>query len=296
MRFLSPLRYPGGKAALGPFLGSILERLPETVDTYVEPFAGGAGAALRLLVDEYVSRIVINDINVGIVEVWRNVFERTDKFVAMLQDTPVTVDEWHRQRAVYDDDGAPGLDRGFATFFLNRTNRSGILGARPIGGLDQTGPWKIDARYHVDELADRIRFISGYRNRVDVRHADAHDLLRAEASKAKRMIVYADPPYLVKSHQLYIDACDWTTHVAVARTLRADYPFWVVTYDEDDRVMSDLYPRQRAARFSLSHTAGKQRVGSEVAVFSKRIAALAEVASLGPHGGSWYDGSSMTAS
>ncbi len=289
MRFLSPLRYPGGKAALAPFFGSVLERLPSRVDTYVEPFAGGAGAALRLLVDEYVSQIVINDINVGIVEVWRNVFERTEGFVDMIQTTPATIDEWHRQRAIYEDEQASGFERGFATFYLNRTNRSGILGARPIGGLNQKGTWKIDARYNVDELVDRIRFISAYRSRIDIRHADALDLLREKAEEAKHVIVYADPPYLVKSHKLYVNGCDWSTHVEVAQTLMAKYPYWVVTYDQDNRVMSQLYPQQRAAKFSLSHTAGTQRIGSEVAVFSRCIAELTEVDALGPHGGVWYD-------
>ena len=283
MRFLSPLRYPGGKSALAPFIGTILERLP--VSTYVEPFAGGAGAALKLVVGEYVQFAVINDINSGIVEMWHNVFERTDEFVALIRKTPVTVEEWRRQHEIYAAGDAEGLEFGFATFYLNRTNRSGILGARPIGGLDQSGKWKIDARFNKEELVERIEMIARYRSRIDVREADALDLLTSGDLSPSSVFVYADPPYLTKSQDLYMDECDWETHVGVASELTGRYDYWMVSYDDDRRVLEDLYPGQVAATFALSHRAASQRFGTEVAVFAEAISPLIDLDALGPHGG-----------
>ncbi len=267
-RYLSPLRYPGGKAALGSFVGSLIAASRPRAVCYVEPFAGGAGVALRLLVDEYVQTVVLNDLDRGIAAFWRSILEETDEFLERLDATPVNLESWHEQRAISQSASAEGIDLAFATFFLNRTNRSGIIGARPIGGLDQTGRWLIDARFNKAELRTRIEVIAGYRNRIRVESRDALDLLRDMEDDWNDVFIYVDPPYLTKGADLYLNSLDWEDHVELAELLRSRGGRWMVTYDADDRVSEQLYPGERTARFGIAHTAAKQHIGSEYAVFS----------------------------
>jgi DNA adenine methylase len=142
---------------------------PRRSRRYVEPFAGGAGVALRLLFDEFVDEVVLNDLNPGIAAFWRSMFTDTDALLERVAACDLTIDEWHQQRSVYLEGAADDLDLGFATFYLNRTNRSGILDARPIGGLEQTGKWRIDARFDREKLSARMRVLSRYASRVVIR-------------------------------------------------------------------------------------------------------------------------------
>jgi len=115
---------------------------------YAEPFAGGAGVAIALLLDGYVEQIIINDIDLSVYAFWYSVLNHTEELCEKIVSTSVSMDEWYIQKQVFTDkDPAFLLELGFATFFLNRTNRSGILNAGVIGGKYQTGEWKIDARY-----------------------------------------------------------------------------------------------------------------------------------------------------
>lgn len=289
MRFLSPLRYPGGKAGLAPFVGQMISRARPRPRTYVEPFAGGAGVALRLLFDEYVETVVLNDLDPGIAAFWRAVFESTDEFVSMLRAAEVSVDAWHGHREIYETATADDLELGFATFFLNRTNRSGILNARPIGGLDQTGKWLIDARFNRDSLADRIRTIARYRNRIDVRQRHALRLIDELEDRWESLFVYADPPYLDHGDSLYMDAMSWEDHQTLARRLSALGGQWMVTYDCDSRVLDSLYPSFRCAEFGIAHTAAKQHIGHEFVVFSDAIP-VDDMVGVGAGEARWIEG------
>jgi DNA adenine methylase len=267
--FLSPLRYPGGKGKLAPFVGDLLTAQPRHYRRYVEPFAGGAGVALRLLVDEYVDEALLNDLNPGIAAFWRSVFSHTSAFLALLKKCRVSVPEWRRQRAVYESQLDDDLALGFATFFLNRTNRSGILDARPIGGLDQTGEWKIGARFDKSVLTHRIKTLASYATRVTICEKDGIAIAEEFASDEDSFI-YADPPYLEHGDDLYLDTLEWDDHVRLAYTLR-EAEGWLVTYDADPRIVSDLYKGRRCAEFRMSHTAAIQHVGKEYAVFADSL-------------------------
>ena len=260
---ISPLRYPGGKGGLAPFLGRLLSSQSRPCRVYVEPYAGGAGVALRLLCDEYVDEVVLNDLDAGVAAFWRSVFRRTEELAQLIEHAQVTVDAWHAQRAIYTSRGGQldDLELGFATFFLNRTNRSGILNARPIGGLGQTGPWKIDARYNGTRLAERVR---------------------AQRFLTDDHFIYADPPYLVRGSDLYLDTLTWSDHQQLAKKLTASTGRWMVTYDHDPRV-HELYPHERRAEFVIAHTAAKPHVGRELAVFADALQ-VADLAGLGRDG------------
>src|SRR5690349_12089891 len=176
-RYLSPLRYPGGKGRLARFIAGLIERQKPRPSRYIEPFAGGAGVGLRLLVEEHVDEIVINDLNPGIAAFWRAVFQKPGELLLNLEGCEVSIEEWHRQREIYLAEPEDDAAFGFALFFLNRTNRSGILDARPIGGYAQEGKWKIDARFDRARLAERIEVLSRYRSRVSVREVDGIELI-----------------------------------------------------------------------------------------------------------------------
>jgi DNA adenine methylase len=237
---------------------------------YIEPFAGGAGVGLRLLFDEYADEIVLNDLNAGIAAFWRCVFGEASALLERLDASEASVEEWHRQHAIYQEDDSGIADLGFATFFLNRTNRSGILDARPIGGLEQTGKWTIGARYDKTMLKKRIRRLAAYSSRVTVCDMDGIAFLK-EQLNSESVFAYADPPYLVHGDDLYLDTFTWQDHEHLAALLNSHDVGWFLTYDADDRIVDSLYPGLRCARFSTSHTAAIQHVGDEYAVFARGL-------------------------
>jgi DNA adenine methylase len=269
VRYLSPLRYPGGKGRLAPFIAELIAAQRKRPREYAEPFAGGAGAALRLLVDEQVRAIHINDLNPGIAALWRCVFLETEAFVRRIETDEVSLAAWKAHRATYESPaGASDLDLGFATFFLNRCNRSGILSARPIGGLEQEGRWKIDARFNRPNLAERARFLSQYRQRVRITQLDAREFLDELSASGSQALAYVDPPYLVQGDGLYMDSLSAGDHADLADHLRASSLPWLLTYDAHERVTTELYAGLRTVQFNIAHTAQVQHVGSEYAVFS----------------------------
>lgn len=265
---------------MAPVLGALIRGQSNRCDTYVEPFAGGAGAALRLLYDEYVDKIVLNDLDRGIAAMWRAIFNQNEEFISLLTKTPVTMGSWQKQRAIFQGASRPDdLELGFATFFLNRTNRSGILNARPIGGLDQSGPWKIDARFNKEDLAARISMLGRFRTRVEVLEEDGVDVVGAYL-RDKKAFIYVDPPYIDKGSDLYLDTLEWADHRRLARELQRRTGQWMLTYDHDLRVPKELYPGRRFVTFNIPHTAAKQHIGKEFAVFSDALD-LAAVRQLG---------------
>lgn len=239
---------------------------------YAEPFAGGAGAALRLLVDEEVSRVHLNDLNPGIAAFWRCVFWKTEEFADRIESEEVNIEAWRRHAEVYANPCRyEDIELGFSTFFLNRCNRSGILDARPIGGLDQSGKWKIDARFNRESLAYRVRFLGQYRERVSVTQLDAREFLRSIELSHERFFVYIDPPYLAQGDDLYLDSLKPNDHAQLASLLRSSPLRWLLTYDTQEWIINDLYVGMRALEFDLAHTAQVQHVGTEYAIFSSDL-------------------------
>lgn len=269
MRYLSALRYPGGKARLAPYLQRLIEYQPSRPREYAEPFAGGAGAALRLLTDGVVDRVHLNDLNPGIAAFWRASLDHPDKFCKKIRTVPLTIDEWHTQREIYlNPFDRDDLELGFATFYLNRTNRSGILSARPIGGLEQNGQWKIDARFNRAGLCERIQAVADLRHCIYVTEDEGLSFLEALNSLGDHVFVYADPPYLVQGEGLYLHAFDADDHLNLAEHLaRASYP-WVLTYDDEPQITDLLYSGGRCATFDIAHTAHRQHIGKEAVIYS----------------------------
>lgn len=267
--FVSPLRYPGGKARLYPKLREIIRRNGLAGCTYVEPYAGGAGAALALLVSGQVAQIVINDLDPAIAAFWRTLVEEPKYITERIRKARLNVKEWRRQKDTYATaDTSDQAALGFATFYLNRTNRSGVLNAGPIGGLDQSGNYKIDARFNREALCERIRIISLCAQRIAVTCEDGAAIIRRYASRA---FIYADPPYFEKAGSLYLNAFEDADHEALASVLniRADKK-WILTYDNDSKV-DDLYPERRRRPFDLYYSAHRVTKATEMMVLSDSL-------------------------
>ena len=269
--FYAPLRYPGGKGKLAPFVKAVIELNHLSDGYYAEPYAGGAAVALELLFHEYVTHVYINDISPSIGAFWRSVLHDTDSLCARIKDTRITMDEWMRQRDVLRaTETVSDIDLGFATFFLNRTNRSGILKGGVIGGKDQSGSWKIDARYNVAELVRRIEAIACLGNRIAFSQEDALVFLRKTVSKLPtNTLVYLDPPYYVKGKDLYLNYYAPKDHQRIASSVPRilSRQKWMVSYDDAPEIF-ELYSEHEAIRYGLSYSAQARYRGGEVMFFS----------------------------
>ncbi|NOS77619.1 MAG: DNA adenine methylase [Nitrospira sp.] len=266
----TPLRYPGGKAKLASFAKQVIENNRLNDGTYVEPYAGGAAIALELLFHEYVSEIYINDISRPIYAFWKSTLDHTDELLRSIHDTPLTVRTWDKQKQVlthqaeHDD-----LSLGFAMFFLNRTNRSGILNGGIIGGRDQTGPWKIDARYNKRELSFRIESIAKLRKRIHLSKMDALVFLSSNRGKwPNSTLIYLDPPYYRKGKDLYLDYYSHSDHEQVASTItkKIRRQKWMVSYD-DTKPVRELYSSYRSLAYKIGYSARETRAGREIMFF-----------------------------
>lgn len=272
----SPLRYPGGKGRLSHFLDALITVNHLQDGIYAEPYAGGAGAALALLLSERVGHIFINDVDSRIIAFWNAILQHTHRFLRKLTKTPITIDEWVKQRCIYLNPKKHSQFKvGFATFYLNRCNRSGILtNAGPIGGNAQSGRWRIDARFNKAELSRRITRIALYKERISVSNMDAIDFLRKSIinrSLAKRTLVYLDPPYYVKGKRLYLNYYQHDDHAALAKFIRKQTSFkWILSYDNVPEIRK-LYSGMNLLSFDWRYSAHTVKVGSELLIYNNII-------------------------
>lgn len=266
---LTPLRYPGGKTRLTNFMKLVLKANGLKGGLYAEPFAGGAGVAVNLLLESYVRKIIINDIDPGVFAFWFCVLNHTDEFCEKIRTTPVDMTEWHKQKEIYGFENTDDpFELGFAFFFLNRTNRSGILNAGVIGGKNQTGEWKIDARYPKQTLIDKIKAIAALKSQIELYNLDARKLISKRLSRVKRnALVYIDPPYFHKGKKLYLNAFGADDHVLIAHEIKSKIKAkWITSYDNTPEIR-DLYADYRQETYDLNYTAGDRYFGSEVIIY-----------------------------
>lgn len=270
---LSPLRYPGGKAALAGLFADIISDLGLSSPRYVEPYAGGAGAGIALLREGLVSHLVINDIDPAVHAFWRTAVEHNEQLVELVRTVPLSLDEWKRQREIYragDSSDVVGL--GFAFFYLNRTNRSGVLNAGVIGGQAQSGKYKIDARFNRDTLADRLGAIGALAERITVTDLDGRTIIQRYAGDPSTFM-YIDPPYVQAGSDLYLNAFDSRDHKALSDVVtNIGTAHWLLTYDTGPLV-ERLYRSQFQCRLELSYSARYPGKAEELLVASPKVAA-----------------------
>lgn len=269
----SPLRYPGGKTCLLGPVSRILRGNKLDRGHYAEPYAGGCGLALGLLYSGFVSDIHINDIDRHVWSFWHCVLNDTEEFIRLMDKTAVTLKEWKRQRRILQEaDPSDTMKLGFAAFFLNRTNRSGIIKrAGVIGGLSQEGDYAIDCRFNKEELARRMRRVRKYRSRINLYRKDAIKFVdHIEKYLPPETFLYLDPPYFQKGARLYTSFYKRKDHAKIAeRILKLKSP-WILTYDQCEEI-HDLYTERRQFQFSLNYSAQTKRLGTEVLIASKGL-------------------------
>ncbi len=271
----SPLRYPGGKAILSEFLADVIESNGLQDGAYVEPYAGGAGAAFNLLFGEHVQRIVLNDADPCIFAFWKAVLNRKDELIRLIKETPVTIDEWKRQRDIYRHQARHSrINVAFASFYLNRCNRSGIMvNGGPIGGFDQRGKWKLDARYNRNELIRRIEKIHLYRDRIEIHNLDAIDFLKnvvAQSEEIRNTLVYLDPPYFLKGRELYLNHYQPEDHAQLAAFIKRQGFRWIMSYDDMAEIRS-LYEDCNTIPFLIDYSAHSRKQGKELLVYMDNL-------------------------
>ena len=270
---VSPLRYPGGKAKLFGFFASLINHNRITDCHYCEAYAGGAGLALKLLSSGLVERVSLNDIDVAIWAFWKSALEHNAELCALIDNATLSIEEWYRQREIWRaKDIADPLTLGFATFYLNRTNRSGIIeGAGPVGGYSQAGKWRLDARFNRERQSASVRSLAPFQSRISVSRLDALDFLDQSLGE-RNALTYLDPPYYVKGSKLYRNAYVHDDHVAVRQAVdRHREGKWVVSYDAVDPILQ-IYSTYTPILYSLHYSAGAVGSGREVIYLSDALA------------------------
>lgn len=277
-QYHSPLRYPGGKASLYDFLVRTLDHNNINYGVYAEGFAGGAGAALKLLIQEDVGDIFLNDKDRFITDFWNATLNHTDELCQMIHDSHATVEQWQRGREIIFNiklqEQLSPLEMGFWGFFLNRINRSGILTGGPIGGIEQESIWKIDARYNKADLIRRIQRVALYRERIHVTNLDVVKFIQWFKKKGFRIdevLLYLDPPYVGQGKQLYKHYFEKKDHIRLANYLQRHVEHnWLVSYD-DHPLIHQAYREVTKNIFEFNYYANRTKLGRELVISSKQF-------------------------
>lgn len=269
--FYSPLRYPGGKGKLASFVAMLIEEYGHAGGTYIEPFAGGAAVALELLEKGIVSEIVINDLDKGIYSFWRALLTETDRFIEEIRHVPLTMGEWYTQRDIcLTRNSKYSFELGFATFYMNRINRSGIIKGGVIGGKEQSGIWKLDARFNKKNLIERIEKIASQKKSIHLYNKDIESFITNYIPKYEdKSFVYFDPPYFGKGKQLYLNFFNYYDHVRIEKLISEKVNCdWIITYDAV-KPIEEMYKRYCLRKFELNYSVAKKRKASEIIIFKR---------------------------
>lgn len=280
-RYLSPLRYPGGKATMAAWLADVFEQQAGFMDVeiWLEPFAGGAGAGLTLLDRDAVEEVWLVDRNPSIAAFWQTVIHDGAALARLVEDTVPTIDLYDQSselvRAADAGDDIDRFDLGYAAFMVNRCSRSGMISptAGVMGGRGQSGEWSIASRFNAKALADRILHVHTMRSRLRVWHDDGISFIEGadESGIGDELMMFVDPPYIREGNRLYANGFDEAAHRRLAAALNGTASRWLLTYDDEPSVADDLYPDRRILAYQLRNTANRARVAREFAVLSDNL-------------------------
>jgi DNA adenine methylase len=266
----SPLRYPGGKNCIFPFVSKLFYENNMIGTSYAEPYAGGSGLALRLLCEGYVDHIYINDLDRSIYAFWISIMKRADEFCSWIEEVEVSITNWNKykdiQRSSQDLDH---FELAKSTFFLNRTNISGVIKGGVIGGQEQKGKYKIDARFNRQDLISRIQKIVSIKDRISVSNLDGLSFINKLNRKKEDIFIYLDPPYYQKGADLYMNFYSKADHKKLSNYIHKMHKKWMVSYDNHEFILN-LYTKQNKVIHKLSQAASN-RIGDEILIFSEGI-------------------------
>ena len=267
---LSPLRYPGGKSQIINRVRRVIEENDYGHRIYVEPFAGGFGVGISLLVNDVVQQAVINDSDTHVFHFWDSVLNHAEDLNRLIYDTPITLEERERQKAVYLDPNAGALLDGFATLFLNRVNYSGVLFAGPIGGNQQESQYHLGCRFNKENIIQRVQRVAELHERIRLYNLDAADLIGDVLHHEIAQSFYnIDPPYVKKGKSLYSEYYTEQGHrdfAAIVHEHLGETP-WIATYDNCD-LIREIYQGFNIHEFELYHSAHDRERGTELVITS----------------------------
>ncbi|EJR38840.1 DNA adenine methylase [Bacillus cereus] len=267
----SPLRYPGGKYKTYDYIKNLI--LANDSNIYIEPFAGGSAVSLKLLMDNVVQKIIINDYDRAIYAFWYSVIYRTDELIDLINDTPINLETWYKQKEIQKNkENEDLLILGFSTLFLNRTNRSGIIKAGIIGGKHQNGNYKMDCRFDKDKLIKKIKKIANFKQHILIYNMDAIDFINDVITKTYKSFTFFDPPYYHKGPSLYTNFYTHTDHFNLSKVIKTKMRnrTWIVTYDVCDEI-KEMYKNLSSQTFYLTYSVQTKRSSTEYMFFSKKI-------------------------
>ncbi|WP_313094342.1 DNA adenine methylase [Streptococcus parasuis] len=267
----SPLRYPGGKNKTYQYVKYLVET--NNIDTYIEPFCGGAAVALKLLLNNDVKKIMLNDFDRAIYAMWYSILHDTEAFIKKVVEATFTIEEWDKQQEIQKKKYSVDLlTLGFSTFYLNRTNRSGIIQAGPIGGRNQTGNYKMNCRYNTEVLVKKIELIAKNKNRISLYNLDAIKFIKNNIRRTRRSLTFFDPPYFVKGKELYTNFYERIDHLELRDTIDKymSKHKWILTYDFHEEIQN-MYSSFEYFPYQLNYSAGNSKKGLEYIFLSQNI-------------------------
>lgn len=280
-RYVSPLRYPGGKARMAAWLDGVFNAQLGFMDieVWIEPFAGGAGAGLTLLEREAVGEVWLVERNPALAAFWRCVALQPEALADRVRAMVPTVAGWEEAREVVaaawaGEAAGDDLAVGLAAFLVNRCSRSGMVAPRAgvMGGRRQDGDYSISSRFNADSLADRILAIGEHAHRLRVYEGDGISYIEdlADCGFADEVVVFADPPYIGVGNRLYQAGLPLAEHHRLAAALRGCPARWLLTYDAHPQVLAS-YDGFRVARYTLPHQNHTRKIGHEYLVLSDNL-------------------------
>lgn len=271
MANFSPLRYPGGKGKLYDTTVKILQDNGLLGCTYIEPFAGGSNLALNLLFNGKVKKIILNDYDKAIYAFWYSVLNYAPEFIELIEKVDVSIEEHKKQKYIYENEKKDLLKLGFATFFLNRTNRSGIIKGGPIGGNNQNSKYLIDCRFNKENLIKRIEKIYSMRDYIKIYNQDAMVFLKRKFKDDS--FLFIDPPYYNKGAELYENSFTHKEHLMISKRINKLKVPWVLTYDNVEPII-EMYSFCNYREYKLSYTAQSRKIGSEIMFFKDDLSVV----------------------
>lgn len=234
---VSPLRYPGAKRWMANYIRLSITQNDVQPELFVEPFAGGASVSLSVLHEGLATRIGLIDRDPLIAAFWKTLFFDTEWLIEQVQQTEVTLQKWNYLKI---QKPVTVRDKAFKCLYLNRTSFSGILksNAGPIGGKEQTSPYKIDCRFNKETIIKRIQRIAKYRDRVAfiwnlhwktalgrIHYMQERDQI------SQSVLFYLDPPFYKKAEQLYTYSFKHNDHILLRNYLVSCSQPWILSYD-----------------------------------------------------------------
>ena len=266
IQFYSPLRYPGGKTCNYNFIISLFDENNIKDISYVEPYAGGAGLALKLLCTNKVNKIYLNDYDKALYCFWKVILNQTDEFCDWIRKVNIDIETWKEYKKVQaDKETASDIMIAKSTFFLNRCNISGVLKGGVIGGQQQSGKYKMDARFNKNDLIDKIIKISKYKEKIILSNDDGINFLYKINKINENIFIYLDPPYYKKGSELYLNFYKKDDHNSLASAISKIKKNWIMSYDNEEFIKK-LYINNRMVVYNLKQSTSN-KIGDEILIF-----------------------------